>query len=339
MQHPVIDIHCHAAGIGAGGSGCFISPAMRKSWKFGIYLRAFGVTEKELLEQGDQLLIERLSLLLGRSTKVHQAVVLALDSVMDREGNVDRSRTEVFIPNDFIASTCRRHGNLLFDASINPNRPDALDRLEQAAANGAVLLKWLPSIQGIDPANESLIPFYERLRDLKLPLLTHTGEEESFTCKDDRLGDPELLRLPLKVGVTVIAAHAASNGRNGGEANFDRFLRLCEEFPNLYGDISALTQLNRLSHLPRLLKHRELHGRLLYGTDMPLLNTAIVMPLAFAYRISPRRLLTISRIRNPWDQDVALKEALGLPVEVFTNANTVLRLPASAKPLDSGESL
>ena len=57
QNQTIIDIHCHTAGIGAGNSGCFISPAMRRSWKFGIYLRAFGVKEKELLEQGDVLIL------------------------------------------------------------------------------------------------------------------------------------------------------------------------------------------------------------------------------------------------------------------------------------------
>ncbi|GAB7025303.1 amidohydrolase family protein [Geotalea toluenoxydans] len=330
MQQSIIDIHCHAAGIGAGNSGCFISPAMRRSFKFHIYLRAFGVSERELLAHGDHLIVERLSALLTRAERVQQAVVLALDGVIDQNGLLDMARTEAFIPNEFIASAASHHDNILFGASINPYRHDAIERLHQAVAQGAVLLKWLPSIQGIDPADERLVPFYECLRDQGLPLLTHTGEEESFTHKQDHLGDPERLRLPLRLGVTVIAAHAASNGKNEGEANFQRFLHLCAEFPNLYADVSALTQLNRLNHLPRLLKHRELHGRLLYGTDMPLLQTLIVTPLAFAYRLSPRKLLAIARISNPWDQDVALKEALGLPEHVFTRAAHILRLPVTS---------
>jgi uncharacterized protein len=196
--------------------------------------------------------------------------------------------------------------------------------------SGAVLLKWLPSIQHIDPADPRFTAFYLKLRELGLPLLTHTGAESSFTWTRDDLGDPERLRLPLSLGVTVIAAHAASNGENCGEPNHDRFLRLCREFPNLYADISALTQVNRLGHLPRLLQCRELDERLLYGTDMPLLNTAMVTPFAFAPRLSPRRLLAIARIANPWDRDLALKEALGVGEEILCRARGVLRLPAAA---------
>lgn len=326
IRNGIIDIHCHTAGIGAGNSGCFISPAMRRSWRYRIFLKAFGVTEQELLREGDGLVMRRISLGLASSERVTAAVILAVDGAVDANGELDTSRTEMFIPNEFVAAETAKYPNLLFGASVNPLRHDALERLESAAAAGAVLLKWLPSIQHFDPADERLVPFYLKLKELGLPLLSHTGAENSFTKALNELADPERLRLPLSLGVTVIAAHAGSNGRNQGESNHRRFLRLCGEFPNLYADISALTQLNRLTHLKRLLKHPELFGRLLYGTDMPIPNTAAVTPFGFPDRLSVRRMLQISRIANPWDQDVALKEALGVPQGVFLNANAIIRL-------------
>jgi predicted TIM-barrel fold metal-dependent hydrolase len=322
----IIDIHCHTAGIGAGASGCFVSTKMRKSWRYHLYLKAFGVSEKELEEQGDVLILERISASLATSGHVSAAVVLAMDGVVGEDGELDRTRTELYIPNEFLAREVRRYPNLLFGASINPYRRDAIQRLEQAAADGAVLLKWLPSIQNIDPSDQRLIPFYLKLKELGLPLLTHTGSESSFTWKKDELADPECLRLPLSLGVMVIAAHAASNGRNQGEPNFKRFLRLCEEYPNLYADISALTQANRLGHLSRLLSHRQLHGRLLYGTDMPLLSTGITSPWFHAYRMKPWVLLRIVRKKNPWDRDVELKRALGMPAELFTTGGQLLAI-------------
>ena len=325
----VIDIHCHAAGIGAGDSGCFVSPALRRSWKYRAYLRSFGVTEEELRSCGDGLVIRRLSETLAASRLVAGAVILAMDGVVGDDGEIDADRTEIFIPNEFTAAQTRRFPNLLFGASVNPHRRDAIERLDKAAADGAVLIKWLPSIQNIDPADRSIVPFYRRMAGLGIPLLSHTGVEHSFTRARDELGDPERLRLPLEEGVTVIAAHGASNGRNDGERNHDRFLRLAAEFPNLYTDISALTQANRLGHLERLLGHRELHGRLLYGTDMPLINTAITSPWFHAYRLSPGRLLKILAEKNPWDRDVLLKEALGVPEEIFANSAKLLKLDDS----------
>lgn len=330
----IVDIHCHAAGIGAGGSGCFISPALRRSWKFRIYLKAFGVTEADLAREGDALVFRRLSETLGGSRRVSKAVVLALDGVVNDAGELDTARTEMYVPNAFVLEGTRKYPNLLYGASINPYRKNAIARLGQAAADGAVLIKWLPSIQGIDPADPRLTPFYLRMKALGLPLLTHTGSESSFTRADDRLSDPERLRLPLQLGVTVIAAHSGGSGRNAGEGNIERFLRLCLEYDNLYGDISALTQVNHAGSLPRLLAHRELHARLLYGSDMPLPATAVVSPWAFPLRLTGRKIIEIGRIGNPWDRDVALKDALGITQAIEGNSVRLLRLPGRMATAD-----
>lgn len=320
----VIDVHCHIAGIGAGGSGCFVSEKLRRSWKYHAYLKAFGVTEKELMSEGDDLILKRLSESLAKSQTVSAAVVLAMDGVVAENGELDRTKTEIYIPNEFVAKEVLCYGNLLYGASINPYRRDAMERLEQAAKDGAVLIKWIPPIQNIDPADERLAPFYLRMKNLGLPLLTHTGAEGSFTHTRDELGDPERLRLPLSLGVTVIAAHGAGNGRSNGEANYDRFLRLCREYPKLYADISALTQVNRLGQLDRILNQPEMYGRLLYGTDMPLISTGLVSSFFFPFKVPAKRMVAIARIENPWDRDVTLKKELGVTSDVFINALTVL---------------
>jgi len=322
----LIDIHCHTAGIDAGGSGCFVSQRLRRSFRYRFFLKAFEVTEQELLSEGNRLIIQRISQALARSQRVSAAVILAMDGVVSSDGELDTARTEMYLPNEFVAGEVRRHPNLLFGASINPLRRDALRRLEQVADDGAVLLKWLPPIQHIDPADRRLVPFYLRLKELGLPLLSHTGSEHSFTHARNELGDPERLRLPLSLGVTVLAAHAAGSGRNQGESNFDRLFRL-REFPTFYAEISALTQLNRPGQLRRLLECRELHGRLLYGTDMPLVKTIITTPFAFPLRLSLLQMLEISRIDNPWDRDLALKEALGLRKEMLVDARSILKMP------------
>lgn len=328
MENAVIDIHCHAAGIGAGGSGCFLSPAMQRSWKTRFYFKAFGVNEAELQREGDGLILHRLSTRLAESSRVQAAVVLALDGAVDSNGELDRERTELYIPNDYLAAQCRIHDNLLFGASVNPLRRDALERLDMAAADGAVLLKWLPSIQGADPADRRLIPFYRRLADLKLPLLAHTGEEESFTRADNSLADPARLRLALEQGVTVIAAHCASNGRNNGQRNLERLMPLFAEFTNLFADISALTLANRLGHLQKVLRHSELHERLLYGSDMPLPETGLTSPWLQLLSLGLGEASRLAAIANPWDRDVALDLALGMPESVLTRAANILRLPS-----------
>lgn len=64
----VLDMPCHVAGIGAGGSGAFISEGLRTSWKYRICLKAFGVTEDDVLTQGDGLIVKKISTRLAASS-------------------------------------------------------------------------------------------------------------------------------------------------------------------------------------------------------------------------------------------------------------------------------
>lgn len=324
---PIVDVHCHVAGLGGGGSGCFVSPALRDHWRFGFYLRAFGVHRAEVERVGDDLLPARLATRLAESRHVQQAVLLALDGVVDAAGRLDTNRTEFYVPNEFVAAACRRHTNLLFGASINPYRHDALARLDWAATNGAVLVKWLPSIQHIDPSDPRLEPFYRRLVVLRLPLLTHTGAEKSFTQSADEFADPVRLELPLQLGVTVIAAHVATTGEHEGERDIDRLARLMGAHPNLWADLSSLTQLNKLGYLGEGLRRPEFAGRLLYGSDFPLINMPLVSPWYFPRQLRLAEMQRLARLPNPWDRDVALKQALGVPAEVFARTAVLLRRP------------
>ena len=313
----IVDMHCHIAGIGAGGSGCFVSPRLRNNWRFSIYLHSFGLTKKEMLEQGDGLVADRISESVAQSKYVGKVVLLALDSVIGADGQLDTNRTEVYVPDEFVADVCARHTNLLFGASVNPYRPDALARLEWAKAHGAVLVKWIPPVMEIAPDDPKLIPFYKKLVELKLPLLSHTGEEKSFSRADEGFGDPNKLRLPLSLGVTVIAAHIASSESYQGERGPDRLARLMREFPHLYTDISALTQINKPGVLKEALTKPEFSGRLLYGTDYPLINTALVSPW-YSWHLSFRQKWAIWCTKNPWDRDVLMKHDLGVPAETFS---------------------
>ena len=320
----VVDIHVHTAGIGAGGSGIFVSDRLRDGYKFGFYLRAFDVSVEELERGGDVVVLRKISAKIARSTRVSRAVVLALDGVIDAKGELDRTRTQVYVPGEFLERELPAFDNLLYGASVNPYRKDALARLERAKAHGAMLVKWIPGIMHIDPADPAIGPFYDRLRDLGLPLLTHAGQERSFGESNDDLGDPLRLRLALDHGVTVIVAHLASTGIVDGQDNFDRLLPMFREYENLYADISALTQVNRRGYLNRALARPELHARMVFGSDWPLQFFPLVSPWYQWPAVPASRIKAIGALPHQWDRDVALKEAMGVPAEVFRRSAQVL---------------
>src|SRR4029434_10757782 len=104
------------------------------------------------------------------------------------------------------------------------------------------------------PSNPAIEPFYRKMKEHKMILLSHAGEEQAVEAEEDqRLGNPLLLRKPLDLGVRVIIAHAASLGscddldnRNEKKLEcFDLFLRLMNERKYvgvLFGEISAMLQ-------------------------------------------------------------------------------------------------
>jgi uncharacterized protein len=46
------------------------------------------------------------------------------------------------------------------------------------------MVKWLPNAQGIDPSNDLCIPFYEKMKEYKMFLLCHCGEERAVESEE-----------------------------------------------------------------------------------------------------------------------------------------------------------
>lgn len=336
-ENGYLDAHVHTAGLGYGESGIFISDELRDNYRLYFYLRAFGVSKEELEQFGDTIVLERISAQVKESEFVDRAVILALDGVIDEQGELDRDATEVYVPNEFLIRELGSFENLLFGASINPYRKDSLVRLENVVQHGAVLIKWLPNIMLIDPADPAIVPFYQRMKKLGIPLLTHTGAEDSFTVSDDDLGDPELLRLPLELGLTVIAAHVATTGESEGEPYFLRIQPLFDEFPNLYADISSLTQINKRNYLKRILDNGKHLDRMIYGTDWPLQSFPVVSPLYHLNIISLSDVKLVLSLDNQWDRDVVLKKKMGVPEQIFRASDMLVKQRFSIRSTEETE--
>ena len=324
----IVDAHVHVAGLGYGDSGCFVNETMRDNIRFRFYLWAMGVSEEELEQHGDRVLFAKLSHAIAESTTVDKTVILALDGYVTEDGTLDRQRTQMYVPNNYVARESARFDNLLFGASINHNRKDAVQRLRKAHVNNAVLVKWIPSIMNIDPADRRHIPFYQAMAELGIPLLTHAGMEKSFASARNEFSDPHKLRLPLEQGVTVIAAHIATTGESEGQDNFERILPMFNNYENLFTDISSLTQLNKLDYLARALEVDGLTERMIYGTDWPLQFFPLISPWYHIDHIDLSDAWAVGDIDNQWDRDVAIKRAFGVPRHVFERSAVLLRIPA-----------
>ncbi|MBF0613630.1 MAG: amidohydrolase [Magnetococcales bacterium] len=286
--HHCWDMHVHLGGIGDGESGIRIAPAMQSLWhpwprlQMVFYKNGAGVSTAPP-GQVDARYVERLLALVNELPDGFKLLLLAMDQAHDHHGSPLPERTACHIPNGYVRQLAQSFPQrLAWAASIHPYRADACAALEEARAEGAVAIKWLPPAMGIDPADARCLPFYRTLARLDLPLLTHAGAEQALHgTRQPRWGNPLRLRLALESGVRVIVAHCASLGKDedldhGGQpvTSFQLFARLLDHpdyHGRLYGDLSAITQRNRRLELLRtLLERTDWHDRLLNGSDYPL---------------------------------------------------------------------
>jgi predicted TIM-barrel fold metal-dependent hydrolase len=340
----LVDHHTHVAGIGTSPTGAFVNPKMR-TWghpfhhlKFKVYLSAAGVAD---VEHADTELIKRLVNLVRHISNHGKHRLLAFDKNYSPDGSPNLEKTEFYVPNEYVFALAEQHPDLFVpNISVNPYRPDALAELEKWALRGARVVKWLPNAMGINPSDPKCDPFYQRMKELGLILLSHGGEEKAVEADEDqKLGNPLLLRRALDHGVKVIVAHCAGLGENEdldrpdkkSTHNFDLFMRLMNEkrYEGLvFGEISAMTQFNRIGKpLTTILERADLHERLVNGSDYPLPAVNVLIrtkPLVKGGYIEPDERESLNEIYdyNPLLFDFVLKRTLRLP-------GTNKRLPAT----------
>jgi predicted TIM-barrel fold metal-dependent hydrolase len=299
-----LDLHVHLAVEAPGGE---LSPRFRSSIPFRM-LRRTAAPGTRPDEAYRRQLLEAAS----GSRLLDAVVLLALDRPYSEAGLA--LPADLFVSNAAAAEVCRRSPRLRLGASVHPYRPDALEALEEAVALGSLLLKWLPSAQGIDPASARCRRFYLRLRELSLPLLTHTGREHVLPAPSQDLGDVRRLEPALSAGVTVIAAHAGT----GGEARNSEIVELAERYPNLFLECSALWTPSRFWQMRALLRHPAVRDRWVYGSDYPV---PVFWPLLWGSGAGRAR-----REPNTLDRRAAAAIALGLPPSAFTRGAELCRL-------------
>lgn len=330
-QERILDVHAEFICIGAGGSGCYVRKGLLNSYEFRFYLRAFGVTQRELNEDGDELIARRMNASIARSRSVGRAVIAARDGVI-RDGRLDRSTTRIYVPDDFVARMAHKYPHLEYGASVHPDRSDWRERLVAAKRDGAVLVRWLPAAMHVDPSDLRYVPYYRTLVELGLPLVVRIGGDDFFGRANDAFGDPRKLGLPLREGVTVIATHIAAKAEYGGEPAYRLLLEMLPKHPNLYADTAGITRINHVGYLVDALKTPGVGNKMIYGSDWPLQFFPLVSPFYQWPDIDLPHAKTIQNIGNEWDRDVALKRALGLPPSVFQRSSGLLKRSRAAPP-------
>jgi uncharacterized protein len=319
-QPMIIDAHVHIVGNGSGGTGCWVRS---KWWQWPLQafmLRHIGLPVTALNGDLDRLFVERL-LHLIRSSSLDAAIILAQEQVYDSDGKLLEHLGTAYVPNDYVLRLARTYKEFLPAVSIHPARADALEELDRCIADGAVMMKCLPNCQNIDCSDRRFTKFWERMAEAGLPLLAHTGGEHTVQVVRPEFSDPAILKLPLEIGVNVIAAHSGTKSGLFDPQYFQTFVRMTEKYPNLYGDNSAFNVPLRGSVTPECCKE-PLARRMIHGSDFPV----PVLGVWFWLRkwIDWETYRKWEKQPNVIERDYQLKRAVGFSEESFTRITSLL---------------
>ena len=360
----IVDVHCHlalparrvrpeverfsfepAGAAGLPGYDAYLPPALRRglSWRFvgkklGLDLAA---ANKERLDRSAEQAFEKHLL---SCPGVDRVVLLAFDEYHTDTGiaaePLDRRRqftpgSSMYTSNSLVRHFCRRAAQkLLFGASIHPYRPGAIEALDEVRQAGAVLVKWLPLTQNIDPRDERTQAFVRRAGELGIALLIHYGGEVTLPTPHPQLTDPgpmlDLLTRLHREGVMppTIIAHAATPSFPWQRGpHFHRLIAAMRgdlRAGPLYADISALYYrpwwLRKLVHGRR---YADVRAKLVFGSDFPVIPSGAFFPWTLAHRWK-----YIHEHPSWIERSYRLLHSIGVPDEVFERGAKVLGLDA-----------
>ena len=333
MANETIDIHVHFGAPKDEESGCYWSEEFTKQPAYFAML----LLTKSLFKKIDINTVKKhIFGVINGSKNVDKTVLLALDEVYDEAGIVQPEKTHLHVPNEFVADLADNNERILFGASIHPYRTDWDITLDYCLLKKAVLCKWVPSSQVIDPANPKCIPFYRKLADHKLPLLCHCGPEYAIPTSDKAYAEydnPKHLRTALNEGVTVIVAHCAMPYFGDFDTayldDFEEFLKLFDEAEannwNLYADLSAICSPFRIKYVEKVKAHVDKipHDRLIFASDYPIPVSELCYQKSTNFFAWLRYVLKVALMSNALDKNYTLLKGMGFDDCIFATASSL----------------
>ena len=273
----VWDAHAHLLGTGDSSSGIVVNPEMESLLNPANYARRLFFLNAGCaydLPGGsvDRAYVRRMLNLISGMRRGVKVLLFAFDRAYGEDGKRQDARTSFYVPDGYAREVAREFPRYFeWVASIHPYRADCVAALEEAKRDGARAVKWLPGAMGMDPASPRCDRFYEAAARLNLPIISHAGLERAVLGTDTQdFGNPLRLRRALDAGVRVVVAHCASmgedrdldKGENGPYVDsfelFSRLMALPKYDRRLFGDISAMTQVNRAGlALAKVVEHED----------------------------------------------------------------------------------
>ena len=309
MQEPrpksLIDIHIHVPPLSREKGDIFNPTPLRRLFMDYLRKRA-SVDEKDPFPEKSYL--KKLQHEIKNSRYVSKGVVLAMDGVYTEKGELDAGNTRFMVTNDSVFAAAKEYPELLAGASINPRRKDAIDELVRCREKGAVLVKIIPSTQGFNPSEKRFMPFFKKMSELKMPLLSHCGYEFVFSTSGQYLANPFFLKTALDCGVLVVVAHGGSSGLFLYERYFNTIKGFVKDYPNFFLDVSAVTFPTRARMILKIRNEPGIKTRLFFGSDYPVPSFSF----PFKFHVKKGEYLDIKKEGNFFDRLVLIFKALDI---------------------------
>lgn len=331
MSRDVIDVHVHFGAPQDEASGCYWS---KKFEQQPAYYAMLLMTESLFKKIDINRVHKQLLRTIKRSKYVDKVVVLAMDEVYDAHGVRQKDWTPLYVPNNYVLKLAHEYDRVLFGASVHPYREDCEQEIERCLGNGAVLCKWIPSTQMINPEDSKCDAFYDKLAKHHLPLLCHAGPEYSIPTHDksfEKYNNPKYLRKALGKGVTIILAHCSLPYFGfldvDYQDDFDEFLKLFKDAEQnnwkLYADVSAVCGLFRIvdPHDIDRVKDHVPANRLLLGSDYPVPLSELSFNKSKNFFSWLRFVAKVISIKNALDKNYKVIKKMHFGDQIFTNAS------------------
>lgn len=237
--------------------------------------------------------------------RVDHAIVIALTS----------NHFGLHIPNEFVAEYVASDPERLTGfACVDPNDPEAVAKLRDAADMGLAGLKLAPPYQAFDPHAPEAWAIYETAAELGLVLMFHQGAVFARRGPLDHANPVLLDKVATAFGDTpIIVAHM-------GQPWYAETVALMSKHPNVYADLSA--RFHRPWQLHNALlaaRDYRVQHKLLFGTDFP-----IATPAQCAAALRDINVLTEDRL-PPISEDMIEGILTGRPLELLGLARSQAR--------------
>lgn len=307
-----------------------------------LFAKKLGSSSKELIQNKYIGFEDTYVRNINNSTYVDKSVILPVDGIVDSFGKEISKDNTVCSSNDDILSFHSKYPDISIPFfSVNPNRLDALDLIDQYVASGFKGAKFLQNYWNIDLSDAKYIPYFEKLKHYNLPVIIHSGGEHAVSS-NPLYESIDVAKLPIEIGCNVVLAHFGLNmimnqsfktihhnfsfdSSTFGDDYF-KTISFLENHDNVYADLSAIIAFFRSKVLKDLAENQsQIHDKLLFGTDFP-----VPFSILFSHHsLSLNKRLELEKIQNPLDRYVAFfLQYFNEDHQIFHNWKKLLPLEA-----------